>query len=326
MKVCYFPGTDAQGHAAFRELDERLYPGRPNPTPPPSPTAMLFCVTDGGRVRAHAAAVVNPVLPVSAGLLGWFEAENDPEAAAMLFDAVQAYHASHGLSSVIGPMNGSTWAAYRVALPEGTPFFLDVESMPYYAELFENCGFETIASYHSARAELSERSFPRLERMTPVFRARGVTVHDFEPDKAESILREIHALSLESFRHNFLYTPVPVEAFLQKYLPLIEKVPPQCILLARDGSGRLVGFLFAVPNLLRRDRRELVIKTLAVRPEAVSRGLGAYLVELCSRRAYESGVRTVYHALMHDANPSANIGRAGMTVCRRYRLYRRTRP
>ena len=162
--------------------------------------------------------------------------------------------------------------------------------------------------------------------MTPVFRARGVTVHDFEPDKAESILREIHALSLECFRHNFLYTPACDEFFLQKYLPLIAKVPPQCILLARDGSGRLVGFLFAVPNLLRRDRRELVIKTLAVRPEAVSRGLGAYLVELCSRRAYESGVRTVYHALMHDANPSANIGRAGMTVCRRYRLYRRTRP
>ena len=35
---------------------------------------------------------------------------------------------------------------------------------------------------------------------------------------------------------------------------------------------------------------------------------------------------TVYHALMHDANQSANIGRDGMTVCRRYRLYRRTRP
>lgn len=326
MKVCCFPGTDAQGQAAFRELDERLYPGRANPPPPPPDSAALFCVKDGGRVAAHAAAVVNPALPVPAGLLGWFEAENDPKAAAMLFDAVQAHFAGRGIPSVVGPMNCSTWAAYRVALPEGTPFFLDVESMPYYAELFETNGFETIASYHSTCADLSEHSFPRLERMTPVFRARGVSVHDFEPDKSEAILREIHELSLESFRHNFLYTPVPVESFLQKYLPLLVKVPPQCILLARDGAGRLIGFLFAVPNLLRRDRRELVIKTLAVRPEAVSRGLGAYLVELCSRRAYESGVRTVYHALMHDANPSANIGRAGMTVCRRYRLYRRTRP
>lgn len=325
MRIQCFPGADEDGQMAFIELDERLYPRRFNSPPPPPPaSATLFCVMDGDRVMAHAAALVNPLIPD--GLLGWFESDDSPEAAAMLFDAVQAHFAEKGINSVIGPMNGSTWASYRVALPEGTPFFLDVESMPYYARLFEDNGFETIASYHSTRAELSERAFPRLERMAPVFRARGVTIGEFEPDRAETILREIHELSLDSFRNNFLYTPVPVEFFLQKYLPLLVKVPPQCILLARDNSGRLIGYLFAIPNLLCRDRRELVIKTLAVRPEPVCRGLGAFLVELCSRRAWESGVQAVYHALMHDANQSANIGRDNMNVCRRYRLYRRTRP
>ena len=325
MKVKIFPGIDGDGQMAYIDLFLRLYERRYNPPPPPPPeSATLFCVMDGDRVEAYAAAVVNPLIP--AGLLGWFESDDRPEAAAMLFDAVQAHFAGQGIKSMIGPMNGSTWAAYRVALPEGTPFILDVENRPYYARLFEENGFETIASYHSSRAELSERAFPRLERMTPVFRARGVTISHFDPDRAETILREIHELSLESFKHNFLYTPAPVELFLQKYKPMLAKVPPQCILLARDQSGRLIGYLFAIPNILCHDRRELVIKTLAVRPEPVARGLGAFLVELCSRRAYESGVRTVYHALMHDANQSANIGRDGMTVCRRYRLYRRTRP
>lgn len=324
MKVQCFSGADPQGLAAFRELDERLYPHRAVPPSPPPDHAVLFCVTDGGRTAAHGAALVNPLIP--AGLLGWFEAEDCPEAAAMLFDAVQTHFAGLGIPSVIGPMNGSTWAAYRVALPEGRPFFLDVESMPYYAQFFETNGFETVAEYHSSRGDLSERSFPRLERMTPVFQARGVTVREFEPDHAEAILRAIHELSLESFRHNFLYTPLPVESFLRKYLPLLSQVPPQYILLARDGAGRLAGYLFAIPNLLCRDRRELIIKTLAVRPEPVCRGLGAFLVELCSRRAFESGVQTIYHALMHNENQSANIGRDGMTVCRRYRLYRRTRP
>ena len=325
MKIECFPATDPQGAAAFRELDDRLCPHRANPPPPPPPdSAALFCVTEGGRVAAHAAALSNPLLPD--GLLGWFEAEDRPDAAALLFDAVQAHFAARGVRSVVGPMNGSTWAAYRVALPEGEPFFLDVESMPWYARLFETNGFETIASYHSARAELSERAFPRLERMAPLFRARGIEVRDFDPARAESILREIHALSLDSFRRNFLYTPVPVESFLQKYRPLLASLPPQDVLLARDASGLLAGFLFAVPDRLCPGRRGLVVKTLAVRPDAVCRGLGAFLVELCSRRAFESGVQTVVHALMHDANPSANIGRGGMAVCRRYRLYRRTRP
>lgn len=325
MRVQCFPGIDGDGQMAYIDLFLRLYERRYNPPPPPPPaSATLFCVMDGDRVDAYAAAVVNPQIPE--GLLGWFESVDRPEAAAMLFDAVQAHFAERGIKSVIGPMNGSTWAAYRVALPEGTPFFLDMENKPYYAKLFESNGFETIASYHSTRADLSERAFPRLERMTPVFQARGVTISNFESDRAETILREIHELSLESFKHNFLYTPVPVELFLQKYKPMLAKVPPQCILLARDKSGRLIGYLFAIPNLVCHNRRELVIKTLAVRPEPVARGLGAFLVELCSRRAYESGVQAVYHALMHDANQSANIGRDGMTVCRRYRLYRRTRP
>jgi len=325
MKVQSFPGIDGDGQMALIDLQLRLYHRRYNAPPPPPPeSATLFCVTDSGRVMAHAATLVNPLIPD--GLLGWFESDDCPEAAAMLFDAVQAHFAGQGIHSVIGPMNGSTWAAYRVALPEGTPFFLDVENPPYYARLFEDNGFETIAEYHSTRADLSERTFPRLERMAPVFRARGVTIGEFEPDRAETILREIHELSLDSFKHNFLYTPVPVEFFLQKYKPMLSKVPPQCILLARDGSGRLIGYLFAIPNVVCHERRELVIKTLAVRPEPVCRGLGAFLVELCSRRAWESGVQAVYHALMHDANQSANIGRDNMTVCRRYRLYRRTRP
>lgn len=322
MMIQCYDGSDAQGLEAFLTLDRRLYPERNRPVPPPPGSAVLFCVTGGDLVKAHAAALVNPSLP--GGLLGWFEAENSPDAAAALFDAVQAHFSRLGISSVIGPMNGSTWESYRVALPEGTPFFLDAESMPYYWNLFESNGFEVIAEYHSSRADLSETSFRKLEQLTSFFQSRGVTIENFERGKAEVILREIHELSLESFRNNFLYSPISLEYFLQKYLPLVVNIPPEFILLARDPSGRLAGFLFSVPNLLCRDRKELILKTIAVRPDCRRLGLGTFLVELCRRRAFEAGFQTVYHALIYDANPSARIERSDMTVCRRYRLYRRT--
>ena len=57
MRVQCFSGADPQALAAFRELDERLYPRRINAPPPPPPeSATLFCVMDGDRVEAHAAA------------------------------------------------------------------------------------------------------------------------------------------------------------------------------------------------------------------------------------------------------------------------------
>ena len=51
------------------------------------------------------------------------------------------------------------------------------------------------------------------------------------------------------------------------------------------------------------------------------RGLGAWLVEDLHKRAADHGFRTVYHALMHEANDSANITARSARVVRRYRLY-----
>jgi GNAT superfamily N-acetyltransferase len=66
---------------------------------------------------------------------------------------------------------------------------------------------------------------------------------------------------------------------------------------------------------------ELVAKTVAVMPDPALRGLGAWLVEDIHKRAADHGFRIVYHALMHEANDSANITAGAATVVRRYRLY-----
>ena len=69
------------------------------------------------------------------------------------------------------------------------------------------------------------------------------------------------------------------------------------------------------------DASELVVKTLAVRPDPALRGLGAWLVEDLHKRAADRGFRTVYHALMREDNDSANITARVARVVRRYRLY-----
>ncbi len=282
-------------------------------------------VSCGGRKLLSAGVTVNPAMRLNGetpGMIGWLESESMPsaEAAAALFDAAAAELKT---GYMIGPMNGSTWEDYRVPEPGGRSFPLDCRTPDWWGGLFEACGFETVARYVSTRIELDESAFARYDRMKRCFAARGITVEEFDPGHGRELLAEVYALSCESFRNNFLYTPIPEAVFTGKYLPLMARMDPRYVLLARNAAGKLLAFMLAFENRPALGAHEMILKTLAAAPGGEARGLGAFLVEMVHRRAFDSGYRTVCHALMHEHNMSGNIGGVRAKVCRRYKLYGR---
>ena len=64
----------------------------------------------------------------------------------------------------------------------------------------------------------------------------------------------------------------------------------------------------------------VVVKTLAVDPEARGAGLGGALVRAVQERARRKGYRRAIHALMHDGNASTRISRRLGRPIRRYAL------
>ncbi|WP_176011821.1 GNAT family N-acetyltransferase [Victivallis sp. Marseille-Q1083] len=323
-----FPVSDADAAEQFVSFRRQLYADSPHGRPAPEvipPTARLFMVRQAGQIVARAAALVNDQLRYRRqvpGLLGFFEARFERQGAGMLFSAIGDHFRQAGFTTLIGPLNGSTWQAYRVTLPSSRPpFFLDHVNPPYYQELFESNGFAAIGSYLSSRVRLTGTSFSRLERFEPYFRQRGFRLRTFDAGNAVGELKKIHALALESFRHNFLYTPISEENFLAQYRAILPFVKPEFVLLAEKPDGRLAGFLFALDNRFAPEKRELVIKTLAAAPEPACRGIGAFLVETVQRQAFLAGYEAVYHALMHSDNTSARIGKAAAELYHEYRLY-----
>lgn len=319
LTVCNFRGDDLERLRQFASLRKALPYRFPEESYPPDAT--FFLVTSGSRPVARAAFVPNPHLPPEIGLFGFFEAWNDPSAAAMLFQALEEHARSLGKHRLVGPINGSTWNSYRVALPEGEPFLLDVCSQPYYCKLFEDNGFNTLAEYFSSKSELTAESFPTWQERHRLLMDGGYSIHSLDLLHAESQLREIHRLAVVAFRRNFLYTPISEQAFLEKYLPLVQKADPRFIFLLRDHAARLVGFHFAIANLLCVHSRELVQKTIAIADELRGKGIGSFLMEHCRRRAWENGYTSVYHALMHKDNISAKFNAARQRVVRQYKLY-----
>lgn len=273
----------------------------------------LFVVKEDDKILARAGFF-------NSGQLGFFEAENNLEAVKFLFDEIKTYARERGCNFLIGPINGSTWKKYRVTLPSNNPpFLLDNYNKPYYAELFEKCGFETIANYTSSICRNLNKDYSRLEKFSTIFEKKGVKIRKFNPEKFEEDIRKIYDISIKSFVNNFLYTPIEFDEFYKMYEPVKGFLNPEWVLLAENENDEAVAFIFGFDNLYSRDKKSLIIKTLAQIPDYKYRGIGSYLVEILHQKAHITGYDNVIHALMHESNVSANI-LAG-EIYHEYKLY-----
>lgn len=294
------------------------------PSPPPE-AATCFLLRSNGQVCGHGAVTTNPGITVNntrTALIGWYECTNDNHANQALLQAMLEHCTSIGAQTVVGPINGSTWHSYRFAQSStASPFFLDVHHKPWYPEHFTNTGFHPLASYHSSTVLLEDVNVSRINEFVEHFSARGITIRSLEMENFVEELRRIYQVSTVAFQNNLFYTPLSEQEALQMYLPLRDIVDPEFVLIAEAEAKRPLGFAFAVPNLLAPKQDSLVIKTVAIRPEPSTRGLGTLLAEMLHERGKQHGYRTAIHALMQDQNSSTNVLRNHSNVIRTYTLY-----
>jgi GNAT superfamily N-acetyltransferase len=266
-----------------------------------------------------------------AGVIGHYAAR-DPESADAILRQACARLAEAGCTLAIGPMDGDTWHAYRFVIERGDdqPFFLEPDHPPDWPAHWTAAGFQPLAIYHSTLAEdVSARpddhwqgALQRLERTA------GVRLRSLDPARWEDELRRIYAVAEISFRANFLYTPLSEAGFLELYRPLRERTRPELVLLAEDGAGQPVGFVFALPDWLQTARGEtvdtIIVKTVAVLPGRTNAGLGRGLIGAVQAAGRALGYRRAIHALMHETNVSRQLSaRFGTRPMRRYALFSR---
>lgn len=271
----------------------------------------LFVVKEDEKILARAAVIYNSGLNYKnykTLQAGFFEAENNFDAVKFLFDEIKKYAKNNGYEYLTGPINGSTWKKYRITLPSNNlPFLMDNYNKPYYAKLFEDYGFETISNYTSSITSNLDKDYSRLEKFEKIFENKGVKIRKFNPGKFDEDIRKIYDVSVQSFVNNFLYTPVEFEEFYKMYEPVKNFLNPEWILIAEDEINNPVAFVFGFNNLFSKDKKSLVVKTLAQIPDYKYRGIGSYLTEFLHRKAFMAGYDNIIHALMHETNVSANI-------------------
>jgi GNAT superfamily N-acetyltransferase len=261
------------------------------------------------------------------GYIGHY-AVSDPAAAPVLFGAALERLAAEGCTLAIGPMDGSTWQRYRLITERGSdpPFFLEPDNPDDWPGQFTAAGFTPLAQYCSALNSDLSAIDPRAADRERQVAERGFTIKPLDPGRFDEEMRRVHALSLVSFRGNFLYTPIGEPDFLAQYAPIRPYMRPEFVLLAEQ-AGALAGYIFAIPNLLQaqmgRPIDTAIIKTMAVHPNHAGVGLGGVLMSRCEQAVRAAGFTRAIHALFHVDNRSGRISSHTARVIRRYTLFAR---
>ena len=269
--------------------------------------------------------------PGVSGLVGAYEA-GDSEAGRLLLEEACRHFARHGAARVLGPMDGSTWRAYRLVLPPGEqppppggiawpPFPGEPVNAPDAAAAWRAARFAIVSRYESS--VVLDLAAGGSALPPPV----GVRLRPLAPERYGEELDVLFAASLRGFAHNPWYAPIERAEFRRLYLPLQDRIDPEFVEIAEDDTGSVLGFLlcYAWPGGAVGGRPVLIAKTIAVVPEARGRGLGGLLFARAHARAKARGFGAVVHALMHVDNLSTVLSADQRArPFRRYALFGRT--
>jgi len=141
------------------------------------------------------------------GYFGFFECENDAEAARALYDAVRKFHREKGMSTFIGPMNPSTNDECGFLL-EGyfsSPFIMMTYTPEYYHDLARASNLEKAKDLYAYYVDINDAPLEYLERITKVIRRRvpdlklrAVNMNDFSNE-----LKKIREVYNDAWRPNW---------------------------------------------------------------------------------------------------------------------------
>jgi ribosomal protein S18 acetylase RimI-like enzyme len=274
------------------------------------------------RISASGGEIFASVHPVDASL-GTLSA---PQGNPACIEAGEAWLQSQGCTRIWGPMEGCSWFAYRACLgpSERPPFLMEPQAD---AGLWLAAGYSAIASYTST-LQSHDSALERLDKHRRRAEGLGFRFRSMSDQTMERDLVACHRISHGAFSSALGYAPLPQDAFVAMYTPLLKSAPKELVLIAENDGGEIVGFCLGFPEMCAPERKEMVVKSLAVDPLAQGASMGSALVAEVHARALAMGLDGGgIHALMRADSYSQNItARGGAEVFRRYALFEKTLP
>jgi len=362
------PVTTRKELATFIKLPWRLYRNEPNWVAPllmdlksrldqkknpffkHAQAQYFLAYRDGraiGRVSAHIDDNLNKFQDNSWGLFGWFECEDDPEAARALLDAAEKWLRERGRDRMVGPMDFTTndECGLLVEGHEHPPIILCPWHHPYYQRLFEQAMDLYMWSLHvTGRDKVHPAIWDVADKLES---EHGIVCRNFRKKDLHAEVTRFLEVYNSAWERNWAFVPLneeEVRHYAKDLKPVLDE--NWAMVAEKKDTGEVVGAALSLPDfnqvlgkmngrllpfgwitaLREKPKIDAVrVFALGVKPEYQHTGVGARFYQMHFDAAERTPQKGGEMGWILEVNKPMNRAMEGMggEIKRRYRVYER---
>ncbi len=206
-----------------------------------------------GRLSAQVDQRFNQFQDNDWGQFGFFECEDDPEAAAALFAAAEGWLRERRRDHAVGPMDFSLNHECGLLVDgfDRDPQILENYHHPYYGALIEGCGYEKAIDLYKWSLHVSGRSevMPILFELADKLESEhGITIRGMRKRDLDGEISRFMEIYNEAWENNWGHTPLTdeeVRAYAKDLKPVLD---PNWAMIAETADGETVGVALTLPD------------------------------------------------------------------------------
>lgn len=362
------PVDDARKLREFIRLPWKIYKGDPYWVPPlimdmkklldkkkhpffQHSKADFFLARRNGEYVGRIAAILNHnhnnFHNEKIGFFGFFEAINDAEVSAALFETVEHWARTQGLTALRGPANYSMNETCGLLVEgfDASPRIMMTYNPRYYVDLIEGRGFTKAMDLYAWWMHSKVGLNPKIVRVgEKVLQEEGLVLRNIVMKNFDAEVAAIKKIYNDAWSNNWGFVPMTDAEFDHMAKDLKPVVDPRLVMIV-EKNGEPVGFSLSLPDLnealhkingrlfpfglfkvLYHARKIHVVRVITlgvVRKLQTVSGIGAALYMETFRRPVAAGIDSGEFSWTLENNDLINRGMRllGAKIYKRYRMY-----